>query len=65
MSEIVKISLKHSSKIKYISTTTGDPGNTITTNQKLKLFIGRIYQIPVDSNGNLDDHNLFKMYGKI
>ena len=65
MSNIVKISLKHSSKINYRLNSTGDSGTTITTNQKLLLSIGRIYQIPVDSKGNLDEHNVFKTFGKL
>lgn len=65
MSNLVKISLKHSSKVNYISTRTGEPGSVISTNQKLLLSIGRIYQIPVDTKDNLDDFNVFKTVGKL
>ncbi len=65
MSTIVKIRLKHSSKINYVLTRTGEPGSVISTNQKLLLSIGRIYQIPVDTTDNLDDFNVFKTVGKL
>lgn len=65
MSVPVKISLKHSSKITYISTRTGEPGSVISTNQKLLLSVGRIYHIPVDTNDSLDDFNVFKTVGEL
>ena len=65
MSSLVKISLKHSSRINYILTRTGEPGTVISTNQKLLLSVGRVYQIPVDTKANLDDHNVFKTLGKL
>ena len=44
---------------------TGDAGSLVSTNGKILLAIGRMYKIPIDSNQNLDDHNVFKSIGKI
>lgn len=63
MSEAIKFKLKHSTRINYVMASTGDPGFIISTNGKLLLSIGRVYQIPVDSDLCLDDFNVFKTIG--
>ena len=62
---MIRVKLPHSTKVKYVMISTGDAGSLISTNGKILLAIGRMYKIPIDSNQNLDDHNVFKSIGKI
>jgi len=62
---MVTIKLPHSTKIRYTMLSSGDNGSLISTNGKLLLSLGRSYKIPVDTEESLDDHNLFKVIGKI
>jgi len=61
---MIKISLPHSTKIKY-EVFTGESGTTISTNGKLLLARGRLYKIPVNTQESLDQHNIIKIIGKV
>lgn len=61
---VIKIKLDHSIKIHYTMCATGDKGSAISTNGKSLLAIGRIYEIPVTFQGNMDSYNVVKLNGK-
>ena len=60
---VIKINLSHSIKINYTMCATGERGSVISTNGQSFLAIGRLYEIPITFNGNLDDYNVMKLYG--
>jgi hypothetical protein len=66
MSEnVINVVLKHSSKISYTMCASGEKGSNVSTNGKMLLSMGRLYQIPINSNDKLDDHNIFKVKGSL
>ena len=60
----IKVQLSHSIKINYTMCATGEKGSVISTNGKLLMAIGRLYEIPIDFNGNLDNFHVVKMIGE-
>jgi hypothetical protein len=62
---VINVILKHSSKISYTMCASGEKGSNVSTNGKMLLSMGRLYQIPVDTNEKLDDHNIFKVKGEL
>ncbi len=62
---IIQINLKHSSRINYTMCASGEKGTTVSTNGKMLIAMGRVYEIPINTNDSLDDHNVFKPVGKL
>jgi len=61
---VIKVQLKHSIRIHYVMCATNDAGTTISINGKSLLAIGRLYKIPINFTGNMDEFNVIKLYGK-
>jgi hypothetical protein len=63
MNEII-ISLLNNIKIKYVILNTGGSGYLFVHDNKIMLTRGRLFYVPInDTNLNLDDENVVKIYG--
>ena len=62
---VIRLKIPRSTRISYTTLMTGEIASVKITEPHLSLVRGRLYKIPVNNTGNLDDHNVLRVVGKI
>lgn len=62
---MIKILLKHGTRIPFTTTMTGESGFLTSTHGSMCLSKGRIYRIPVNTTETTDENNVFKPLGMV
>ena len=53
------------SRITFTIAATGQTGNTVATDKKVRLMHGRVYKLPVNTDVDSDDRSLIKEYSDL
>lgn len=61
----VQTTFENISRITFTIAATGQTGNTVATDKKVRLIHGRVYKIPVNTDIDSDNRSLIKVYSEL
>ena len=61
----VETQFDNSPRITFMISATGQTGNTVATNDKVRLMHGRVYKLPVNTDKDSDNYSGLKEYSNL